>query len=186
MRDRSGLVFFTFAAVVSTLAAREQPSLLAWLAALHNMILALIYSRRKPAKKDDRLGLCLGMLGALVPLLAPYPITMQLPWIILGLLGYVSILWSLITLRNCFGVAPADRGLIDSGPYRLVRHPMYLGELVLRAALIASSPKPLIGLPMLVVFTAIQILRARREEGIISGYANYASQVRYRLLPGVW
>ncbi|GIV63605.1 MAG: hypothetical protein KatS3mg045_0944 [Bellilinea sp.] len=40
MKDRLGLAFFTFAAVVSALAAWEQPTVLAWLAAWHNAILA--------------------------------------------------------------------------------------------------------------------------------------------------
>ena len=46
MKDRLGLAFFTFATVISLLAAWERPVLLAWLAALHNSVLAVLYSRR--------------------------------------------------------------------------------------------------------------------------------------------
>ena len=63
---------------------------------------------------------------------------------------------------------------------------MYLGELVLRAVLVAASPQLLIASGSLAALAAIQILRIRREEHIISGYATYVGQVRFRLIPGVW
>lgn len=68
MKDRLGLAFFTFAAMISGLVAWEHPSLLAWLAALHNAILGGLYARRKPAREYDRHGLWLGLLAALLPL----------------------------------------------------------------------------------------------------------------------
>ena len=186
MKDRLGLAFFTFAAVVSALAAWDRPTLLAWLAAFHNAVLAVLYSSRKPAQKYDRKGLWLGNPGGVCcpwqPLIRQDAITL----IIFGILGYGLILWSLLALRSRFGIAPADRGLVMHGPYRFVRHPMYLGELVLRAALVATSSQPLVASGLLVALAAIQILRARREERIISGYEAYASQVHYRLIPGVW
>jgi hypothetical protein len=39
---------------------------------------------------------------------------------------------------------------------------------------------------LFLALTAIQVLRAIREEQIISGYPVYAHQVRFRLIPGVW
>ena len=186
MKDRLGLAFFTFAAVVSALAAWEQPTVLAWLAAWHNAILAAVYARRKPAKSYDRRGLVLGILAALLPLAAPYPAEMPVPVLIIGLLGYGLVLWSLLVLGRSFGIAPADRGLVTRGPYRYIRHPMYLGELILRAALVISSPQPLLATALLVVLVIIQVIRLLREERIINAYGTYASQVRYRLIPGVW
>ena len=186
MKDRIGLAFFTFAAMVSALAGWEHPSLLSWLAASHNAVLAVLYARRKPAVRYDRLGLGLGFLAAVLPLAAPYPQTIQLPSLGLGILGYALIFWSLVCLGTRFGIAPADRGLVIRGPYRLVRHPMYLGELVLRAALVTASAQILIGWVMLAALCTIQIIRAVREEQVISGYAAYVDQVPYRLVPGVW
>lgn len=186
MKDRLGLAFFTFAAVVTALAAWEQPTILAWLAAFHNAILAALYARRKPARSYDRRGLWLGLLAAVLPLAAPYPAEIPAPVLFIGLLGYGLVIWSLLVLGSSFGIAPADRGLVTRGPYGFVRHPMYLGELILRATLVVSSPQPLLASALLVVLAIIQIVRARREERIIAGYTSYARQVRFRLIPGVW
>ena len=186
LRDRIGLAFFTFAAVVSFLAAWEHQSLLAWLAATHNVILAVLYARRKPAVKYDRLGLCLGLLAAVLPMRTVHSVEMSLPLTIAGLLGYSLVFWSLISLGNSFGIAPADRGLVVCGLYRIVRHPMYLGELVLRAALVTASTQALLATGSLITLAVIQVLRILREERILTGYGAYASQVPYRLVPGVW
>jgi protein-S-isoprenylcysteine O-methyltransferase Ste14 len=186
MRDRLGIAFFTFAAVVSGLFAWEHPTVLAWLVSGHNAVLALIYSHRKPAQEYDRFGLALGLLAALLPLVTPFQKNIPLPFTILGCCGYALIFWSLVTLGNRFGIAPADRGLVVRGPYRLVRHPMYLGELVLRVSLVAASPQLWIALVTLLALGGIQIVRALREETIIAGYKAYSNQVRYRLVPGVW
>lgn len=186
MKDRLGLAFFIFAAVVSALAAWEQPTVLAWLAAWHNAILAALYTRRKPASRYDQRGLWLGILAAVLPLAADYPVEMPAPVLIVGLTGYGLVLWSLLALGRSFGIAPADRGLVTHGPYRYIRHPMYLGELILRAALVVTLPQPLLAGALLVALVIIQITRAFREERIIDTYSTYSSQVRYRLIPGVW
>ncbi len=63
---------------------------------------------------------------------------------------------------------------------------MYLGELLLRGALVASAPNLAIALLLAVCLAMIQVLRIFREERMIRGYPLYAAQVRYHLLPGVW
>ncbi len=186
MRDRMGLAFFSFAAVISFLAALEHPALLAWLAAMHNAILAVLYTRRRPTVKYDRLGLWLGLLAAVLPMVTVISIGMSIPLVITGVLGYTLVFWSLVSLGNRFGIAPADRGLVVRGPYRIVRHPMYLGELILRASLVAVSSQVLLATGFLITLAVIQIWRAIREEHLLTGYDNYALQVPYRLVPGVW
>ena len=83
----------------------------------------------------------------------------------------------------------AEQRVIDTGPYAIVRHPMYMGvpSFSVGTALALGSywalvPAALL-LPILVGRTAMED-RTLREE--LAGYKQYASRVRYRLLPGVW
>lgn len=79
--------------------------------------------------------------------------------------------------------------VVDTGPYRFVRHPSYLATSVLflsMPVLLASTwaaPVALAGVALFVVRTALEDATLQRE---LPGYARYAARVRYRLLPGVW
>jgi len=185
IRDRIGFAFFAFAAIIAGVAAWQSPSILAWLYAFHNLLLAWFYARREPAKKYDRVGLWLGMIAALLPTTVH---SGSSPWYLLlpGLAGYGLILWSLATLGKRFGIAPADRGLTSRGPYRFIRHPMYLGELLFRASLLLSSNNLILDLGLFTLLMIIQCVRILREERWISGYLCYAQLVRWRLVPGIW
>jgi len=84
-----------------------------------------------------------------------------------------------------------DRGqtVISSGPYRLVRHPMYVGSILmyLGTPLVWGSVWALaITATIILLFlwrTAHEDLILRQE---LPGYAEFAARTRYRLLPGVW
>lgn len=179
-----GLAFFAFATSLSSLAAVEKPTLLALLAVFHNGMLTAIYMVRRPAVRSDRVGLWLGLIAAFLPLVS-YPEEIAIWLLIPGLAGYALTLWSLLALGKSFGIAPADRGLVRHGPYRLVRHPMYLGELVYRCVLVGASLN--IGnLVVLLALILLQVARIQREEKTIAYYDEYAGQVRWRLLPGIW
>lgn len=85
----------------------------------------------------------------------------------------------------------ADRGhtVITSGPYRLVRHPMYAGAILMYLAmpLILGSAWALAVTGLIVVLllwrTALEDRTLRNE---LPGYEEYAARTRYRLLPGLW
>ena len=185
LRDLAGFAFFAFAALVSIAAAWDHPSILAWLYASHNFMLAFFYARRKPAKRYDRTGLWLGMIAAFLP---TFSTSGSAPWYLLvpALAGYGLILWSLVTLGARFGIAPADRGLTCQGPYRILRHPMYLGELVFRVAMVFCSPNLLFAGLMALTLVVIQCWRILREEKMIDGYTCYTRVVPWRLVPGLW
>jgi protein-S-isoprenylcysteine O-methyltransferase Ste14 len=83
----------------------------------------------------------------------------------------------------------AEQRVIDSGPYAVVRHPMYVGGLVL----VAGIPLALgswIGLASLAPFAAVIAWRLLDEERFLSthlpGYPEYCAKTRYRLIPYVW
>ncbi len=85
----------------------------------------------------------------------------------------------------------SERGhrVIDTGPYRFVRHPGYVGfsGWSLSAPLLLGSwwafAPAILTLAAIVIRTALED-RTLHEE--LPGYADYAERTRYRLLPGVW
>jgi protein-S-isoprenylcysteine O-methyltransferase Ste14 len=186
MKNLLGFAFFFTVAILSAWSAWKTPTILAWIVALHNLLLAIIYLLRQPANSYDRTGLWLGLVAALLPSVNALPHSLPPIVLFVGLSSYGLILWSLCTLGPAFGVAPADRGLVVQGPYRFVRHPMYLGELVLRFVLVATSPQIVLAALFAVTLVVIQVARILREEKIIRGYRLYAGWIRWRLLPGVW
>jgi protein-S-isoprenylcysteine O-methyltransferase Ste14 len=101
--------------------------------------------------------------------------------------GTVFTIWSLATLGRCFGLLPEVRGLVLRGPYRLVRHPVYLGELLSAVGLLLARPHPLIVL-IFGVFVLLQYARTVYEERALSAvfpaeYPVYRARVP-RLVPG--
>lgn len=71
--------------------------------------------------------------------------------------------WGMWTLRRSFSITVEARSLVVSGPYRLVRHPVYLGEM-LAAASVVVWRWSLINIAILALFITVQMLRAGWEE----------------------
>ena len=91
-------------------------------------------------------------------------------------------------LGRSFGLVPANRGLVLGGPYRIVRHPMYLGYFLNHMGYLVCtySTRNLVVYAMLY---AIQIGRIVQEEKLLSkdpAYAEYSKRVRYRFVPFVY
>jgi protein-S-isoprenylcysteine O-methyltransferase Ste14 len=125
-------------------------------------------------------------LSAILPLL--FSTASESIWQgLLPIPGLVLTLWALVSLGTTFGIAPAYRGLVTTGPYHWLRHPMYAGELLSLLGAFLGAPLPW-NLIILLVFTASILWRISREESILNrnGYAAYASIVRWRLVPRVW
>jgi protein-S-isoprenylcysteine O-methyltransferase Ste14 len=84
-----------------------------------------------------------------------------------------------------------DRGhrVITSGPYRLVRHPLYVGTILMYVAtpLVLGSKWALtITALMALLFIVRTLLEDQTLRRELSGYEDYAAHTRYRLLPGLW
>ncbi len=94
----------------------------------------------------------------------------------------------LLFLRRSLSIIPEARRLVTGGPYRFVRHPLYAAEILAAIALTLARPG-LWATLTLVPFVAVQMLRARFEEGLLARtfpeYRPYAIRTR-RLIPLVW
>jgi protein-S-isoprenylcysteine O-methyltransferase Ste14 len=107
--------------------------------------------------------------------------------------GWLIDLWAMAANKYFAEVVrlQRDRGqtVITQGPYRYVRHPGYLGGAIflLACPFVLGSWWSLI--PS-VLGAALLVLRTALEDRVLQaelpGYADYASRVHYRLLPGVW
>ncbi len=99
--------------------------------------------------------------------------------------GCLWLLASVLALGRCFGVLPEARGLVRRGPYRFVRHPVYLGEITAFAGLTLAAPVPR-NVAVLALVAAAQMVRARFEERALSAaFPEYASYIETtgRLFP---
>lgn len=83
----------------------------------------------------------------------------------------------------------ADQKVITTGPYRVVRHPMYAGAFLL----ILATPIALgswVALPFALPLILVIVIRLLDEEKFLSanlnGYTDYLHQVRFRIIPGIW
>ncbi len=83
----------------------------------------------------------------------------------------------------------AGQQVIASGPYAVVRHPMYAAVLVLYLATPVALGSWWAVLPMLSMIPTL-VLRIRNEEQVLvrelPGYEEYRRRVRFRLVPGIW
>jgi protein-S-isoprenylcysteine O-methyltransferase Ste14 len=108
--------------------------------------------------------------------------------VIAGLLGM-----SRVFFENSFAAATvqveAGQRVIDTGPYAVVRHPMYTAAVIMLAG-IPLALDSLWGLLIVPGGIGILALRLGAEERYLvqhlAGYAEYRRKVRWRLLPGVW
>ena len=84
-----------------------------------------------------------------------------------------------------------ERGhyVVDTGPYRTVRHPGYVGALAffLSFPLLLTSAWALLPTALAMISLVIRtVLEDRTLQKKLPGYADYAARVRWRLIPGVW
>lgn len=155
---------------------------------LFNSLVAWSFLRRRPAlRKGQRWESALAWAGTFAPFVVFHPANRGLRSLGIAVqgVGWIGMMAALWSLRRSLDIAPADRGLVTQGPYRLVRHPLYAAELLFDLGYsVANLSWPnLGGLALLVV---IQVTRLLREERIISGYEDYARQVRWRLIPWIY
>ncbi len=161
----------------------------------------LYLTRPRPKARDGRMvariagfagttvQLLVGTLLGSGPLLFTPPRAISEASVTLAVIAVGGELWALGTLRRSLSVIPEARRLVTAGPYRLVRHPLYLFEILAAFSVLLGTPGAVATVTFLVL-VALQIVRASMEEGLLGAtfaeYAEYARRTRHRLLPRVW
>jgi len=123
----------------------------------------------------------------------PLPIWTIYPGIFVFVVSVILITW--VLAKNPHAESSVriqeERGhtVIRSGPYRHVRHPMYVGLILLNGsmAVILGSKWTLVVALLITILilwrTAMEDQTLRRE---LPGYEDYIAVTRYRLMPGIW
>jgi protein-S-isoprenylcysteine O-methyltransferase Ste14 len=153
----------------------------------------LLLCARIPAKRDWRPLSCLSTLVASYYFLAVslVPGNALIPEYLTGSMQILGVLWALYakgSLRRSFGLLPANRGVVTSGAYRHVRHPIYAGYFLSHMGFLLGNFHWQNLLIFLLLY-ACQIGRILREEALLANdpaYAAYLKLVRYRVIPGIF
>jgi protein-S-isoprenylcysteine O-methyltransferase Ste14 len=179
--------------------AVSQPTTRSWLVALYALLqtgVALAFAvftvgRAVPRRRTRSPVAFLAFAAAIAAVLAfeePAGSTPEGIMLMGEIVAVVACAWLLVSvcfLGRCFGVLPEARGLVRTGPYRLVRHPVYLGEIGACVGLAIAAPSMTNGAALAGLIVA-QAVRMRLEEGALSQafpeYTEYAAETP-RLIP---
>ena len=162
----------------------------------HLVVLGIAISRPAPTARDYSIA---SSTAVIVAYAYPYAQVIYLRWspgyvawpgVGLALVTFAAglSLVTLLTLGRLFGVRPAVRGLATSGPYRFVRHPMYLSYILADIGYNLQEWN-FVTLLLVLVGWASLVYRIHAEEQLLSQHAEwpaYVVLVRYRLFPGLW
>ena len=122
-----------------------------------------------------------------------FSVWLNITGILLVAVGYGFGAWALAENRFFSSMTriQTDRGHVvcDTGPYRIVRHPGYAGSLLSLPGMVLALDSAWMLVPA-VFALVISVIRTALEDRTLQeelpGYAEYASRVRHRLLPGVY
>ena len=108
--------------------------------------------------------------------------------IVISAIGLIIVVLGKLSLGRSLGMAPANRGVVSTGLYRIVRHPIYLGYLITHVGFVAANPAGW-NLAVLAFADVALLLRANCEEKTLAQdpqYRSYMDRVRWRSVPGVY
>ena len=161
-------------------------------------------TRQKSVKSwDARLMSVIGLLAVVKYVVAGldlrYAWTAGLPlathWaaLMIGLAAFALLTWSMAA--NAFFSMivriqdDRQHAVADTGPYRIIRHPGYVGSIIFELAspiLLGSLWALIPGVIAALLFIIRTSMEDRTLHEELPGYVEFARRTRYRLLPGVW
>jgi protein-S-isoprenylcysteine O-methyltransferase Ste14 len=162
----------------------------------HLIVLGIALTRPHPKVRDYSIA---SSIAVGIAYTYPYAQVIYLRWspgyvawpaagLVLVMFAAGLSLVSLVTMGRLFGVRPALRGLVTSGPYRFIRHPIYLSYVFADIGYNLQEWNS-VTLLMVLVGWASLVYRIHAEERVISQHPEwpaYVVLVRYRLFPGLW
>lgn len=184
---------WTIMSVSSIANTITEMSEVSWLTTTHHIVSTLIlcvcavlFIVRRPAKARD--GSFRSKITAIVgtwmmPALILLPLTSTSDWLLtvstVGLVvTHIVVFWSLLTLRRSFSVFPEARALIRTGPYAMVRHPLYATYFAMYALFLLPRLS-ILAVAVTIVGIGCEIWRAHEEEAVLdaafSDYREYAA-----------
>jgi protein-S-isoprenylcysteine O-methyltransferase Ste14 len=184
-----GLLFANFLRTMLPSISIEPSTIL--LLASESLTGIMIIIRRRGPMATRPYPYLLAIVGCIAPwLIIPVGTPIAPFWLatMLMTLGLGVTVAAKICLARSFGVVPANRGVKDNGPYRLVRHPMYLGYILNQCGYLMACFS-LFNLSVYLVAWLMVVLRILEEEkilGLDEKYQNYVGRVRCRLIPGLF
>jgi protein-S-isoprenylcysteine O-methyltransferase Ste14 len=158
-------------------------------------LVLILFVFRRPAviisqRKSDWL---LAMAATVAPFLVfpaadPGSLVSPLVCIFLMICGLLVQVHAKLSLGRSIGMVAANRGLKQTGPYQIVRHPMYAGYAVTHIGFWLLHPTSW-NLAVYSCALGLQIVRLLAEERFLAQspeYREYVQAVRFRLIPGVY
>lgn len=159
---------------------------------LHLLTAAMIVLRTPAVTEASATALLASLPGFLIGGFAFSVAPPPSQWTILAnglfLCGIGLVFIAFLTLGSSFAIFPSARELRINGPYRLVRHPAYLGEIMLIGACTCTSVnwKGLLVLALAFPMIASRIHAEEKTLTLELGYQSYAAKIRWRIFPGIW
>jgi len=132
-----------------------------------------------------------GFLMSALLLFAPrddLPLWARIVASLLVVIGNIFAIVIILRLGRSFSILPEGRRLVTTGPYSVVRHPLYLAEAVATLGAVINFLSPW-ALLLVVVQLALQMVRIHYEEKVLKEtfpeYVDYAKKT-WRLIPGIY
>lgn len=190
----TGIALFTFLCAATFQNYQKTDSLFSFTIVLINGLILMLYLVRREPKALIAFPFAwlISIISTLLPFLYRPTQEAFLPELLsvgyyVQTIGVMATIGSLLSIRDSFGIVPANRGVKIGGFYQLVRHPLYASELLFFCGYVLSN-QSILNLFLLLLSSAMQYSRSRIEENFLindPGYKLYMSCTRYRFIPGL-
>lgn len=137
---------------------------------LRDFAAGFFFYKRNPAQtKSSTLPSVLAYVSSAMPLLYLGPTiankSLFLASDLLAILGFLIVVLATIELGTSIGISPANRGLVRTGIYRLIKHPMYVGYVISEIGMVLLNP---LNVLILFISSSQYLVRTRLENKVLS------------------